>query len=146
MSPEPDTDRPQAVYQALHHPFRRELLRYMTELDEPVAAVDYVKERGVDGKTKETAISYVSYHLRQLHAADTIELVTTEAVRGANKNLYRISKRFTPTYGDTLALDQIASLLERDPETKAGVVQAIGEIVTSTGRSIHRRTRSDGAL
>ena len=116
MSSQSDIDWPQAIYQALHHPFRRELLQHMNELDEPMSAVDYVKERGVDGKTEETATSYVSYHLRQLHAAAMVDFVTTKAVRGANKHIYRISDRFSQTYGDTLSLNQIASLLRQNPD------------------------------
>lgn len=143
MSSQSDNDWPQAVYHALHHPLRRELLQYMAELDEPMSAVDYVKARGVDGKSEDTAISYVSYHLRQLHAADMVDLVTTEAVRGANKYLYRTSQGFVATYGDTLALNQIASLLGANlTEVKAGVLREIGEIVTSTGRSISPKGES----
>lgn len=129
-------DRPQTFYQALHHPFRRQLLSYLTEVDQPIAAVDYVRDRGVDGKDMDTAISYVSYHLRQLNAAGIVYLVTTEAVRGANKNLYRIKEEFAATYADTLALNQIASLMNNDPAAAAGVLNKIGKIVTSTGRSI----------
>jgi DNA-binding transcriptional ArsR family regulator len=137
MSSQSDIDWPQSVYHALHHPLRRELLQYMAELDEPMSAVDYVKARGVDGKTEDTAISFVSYHLRQLHGAGMVDLVTTEAVRGANKYLYRTSHGFAATYGDTLAMNLIASLLGTDlTQVKAGVLRDIGEIVTSTGRSI----------
>jgi hypothetical protein len=145
MSSQSDIDWPQAVYQALYHPFRRELLQYMNELDEPMSAVDYVKERGVNGKTEATAISYASYHLRQLHAADMVDLVSTQAVRGANKYLYRISERCATTYGDTLALNQIAFLLGSNlTEVKAGVLKEIGEIVTSTGRSITSKGYGEG--
>ena len=144
MSSQSDIDWPQAIYQALHHPFRRELLQHMNELDEPMSAVDYVKERGVDGKTEETATSYVSYHLRQLHAAAMVDFVTTKAVRGANKHIYRISDRFSQTYGDTLSLNQIASLLRQNPtEVRVGVLKEVGEIVTSTGRSIASKGGSD---
>lgn len=137
MTNQPTGDRPQAVYQALQHPIRRDLLQYMSELDKPMSAVDYVKVRGVDGKTADNAISYVSYHLRQLQAANTVELVSTEPRRGATKYLYRISKRFATIYGDTLALNRIASLLSRE-STKAteGMLQEIAEIVVSTGRAI----------
>lgn len=137
MSSQSDIDWPQAIYQALHHPFRRKLLQYMNELDGPMSAVDYVKQRGVDGKPEDTAISFVSYHLRQLHAAGMVDFVTSEAVRGANKHIYRISERFSQTYGDTLALNKITALLGQHPtEVKAGVLKEIGEIVTSTGRTV----------
>jgi len=143
MTPSADLDRNQAIYGALHHPFRRKLLRYMDELDEPMAAVDYVKARGVAGKTEDAAISYASYHLRQLAKADVVELVSTEAVRGAVKHLYRISKRFPTNLRDSLALDQIATILEKKaPKGKEGTLKEIGDIVTSTGRAI---TSKDGA-
>jgi hypothetical protein len=130
-------DRPQAFYRALQHPFRRELLNYMYELDEPMSAVDFVKGPGVSGRDEEAAISYVSYHLRQLQKADAIKLSSTKAVRGANKYLYRISRSFADAFGDTVALNRIAALLVKEaPEVNAGVLREIGEIVTSTGRSI----------
>jgi len=137
MSSQTANDWPQGIYDGLHHPFRRELLRYMKELHGPMAPVDYVKARGVDGKAEDKAISYVSYHLRQLHAADLVDYVTTEPVRGANKHIYRIGGEFSGTYGDTLALNQIAFLLGQNlDEASPGVLEEISEIVTSTGRSL----------
>lgn len=134
---------PQAIYQVLHHPFRRKLLQYMIELDEPTSAVDYVNDRGVEGKTADKATSFVSYHLRQLHAAGMVTFVTSEAVRGANKKIYRISEGFPQTFGDTLALNQIASLLEQNfTGAKAGVLKEVGEIVISTGRSMTPKDES----
>jgi hypothetical protein len=109
----------------------------MSDLDGPMAAVDYVKARGVDGKEYDAAISYVSYHLRQLQAAGTIELVTTEQVRGANKTLFRVTQEFAAVYGDTLALNKIAALLGNvSDKAKGGVMKEIEEVVSSTGRSI----------
>jgi hypothetical protein len=138
MTKQPTGDRPQSVYQALQHPVRREILQYMSELDEPMSAVDYVHQRGVDGKTTENAISYISYHLRQLQAADTVELFTTEPRRGATKHLFRISKRFATVYGDILALNRIAALLASGEHAEAaeGMLGEIIEIVRSTGREI----------
>jgi hypothetical protein len=138
MSSDLASDRPQSVYQAIHHPLRRALIGYMDERDEPMAAVDYVRERGVEGKRYEVAISHVSYHLRQLHAAGIIEPAATQNVRGANKTLYRVAQEFAAMYGDTLAINKIASLLEKAPgEAKGnGLIKQIGEIVSSTGRAI----------
>lgn len=142
MGSEFGIDRPQAFYEALHHPFRRELLNYMCELDEPMSAVDYVKRRGVPGRNEEAATSYVSYHLRQLQKADAIELTSTKAVRGVYKYLYRISKNFAVTFGDTVAVSRIAALLVKaTAEADAGILREIGEIVTSTGRSITSKGR-----
>jgi hypothetical protein len=66
-----------------------------------------------------------------------VTFVTSEVVRGANKHLYRISEGFSQTLGDTLALNQIASLLKQNStEGKSGVLKEVGEIVAVTGRSI----------
>jgi hypothetical protein len=135
MSSKTDFGQPQAVYQALHHPFRRELLQFMYESGEPKSAVDFVRERGVDGKSEDAAISYVSYHLRALQKAHAIDLAATEAVRGTAKYLYGINESFASAYRDTLALNRIASLLDSNPEAGADILAEIGEIVTSTGRS-----------
>jgi DNA-binding transcriptional ArsR family regulator len=143
MMPSADLDRNQAIYGALHHPMRRKLLRYMDGLDEPMAASDYVKAHGVAGKTNDVAVSYVSYHLRQLEEAEIVDLIGTEAVRGATKHLYRISDRFTRNPRDSLALDQIATILGKEaPTSTEGMLRKIGDIVTSTGRTI---TSKDGA-
>jgi hypothetical protein len=104
-----------------------------------MAAVDYVKERGVEGKKYDAAISYVSYHLRQLRAAATIEPVATETVRGATKTLFCVTQEFAAVYGDTLAINRITSLLEKVPGEARGnrLVEQIEEIVSSTGRTMH---------
>jgi hypothetical protein len=131
------SDRPQAVYKAIAHPFRRQLIGYMIDLDRPMAAVEYVKDRGVNGKSYDAAISYVSYHLRQLEAAGTIEVAATEQKRGANKTLFRVAKEFASAYGDTLALNKIAALLGKvSGDGKDGLMKQIEGIVSSTGRSI----------
>lgn len=109
----------------------------MADREEPVAPIDYVRDRGVEGKTEKSAISYVSYHVRQLQRLDLVELVDTEPVRGATKHLYSLRDGFPSlVFRDTLALDQIAALFkQQDVDASDRVLNAIREILSSTGRT-----------
>jgi DNA-binding transcriptional ArsR family regulator len=135
---QPRGDNMQAVYRALHHPFRRTLLRFMDASNDLTAPVDYVTKFGVDGKTHAEALSYVSYHLRALNKAGLIDLVRTEPRRGAMKHFYRLSEQFRKMdIRDTLAMDQIATLLEeKATELVDGILKDVAEIVVGSGRPI----------
>ena len=104
----------------------------------PIAPIDYVTKFGVPGKTHAEAISYVSYHLRALYKGGLIDLVRTEPRRGAVKHFYQLSEQFRELdVRDSLAMDQIAGLLEQARGPVDRVLKDVAEIVAKSGRPIH---------
>jgi hypothetical protein len=109
---------------ALNHPLRAQLL---TILNERCASPKELTDL-VGGK-----LSNVSYHCRELLKFDCIEVVETEAVRGAVKTTYR---------GTTRMLLDDKTWQRLSKETRTGIsINAVREVIDRASRSIE-----DGAF
>jgi len=76
----PDDRSRTAGLRALAHPLRLRILSLLTGA--PMTAADVARELG-------TTHANASYHLRQLHAAGTIEIAGEERIRGGRAKRYR---------------------------------------------------------
>jgi DNA-binding transcriptional ArsR family regulator len=76
----PDARSRTAGLRALAHPLRLRILSLLTSA--PMTAAEVARELG-------TTHANASYHLRQLHAAGTIEVAGEERIRGGRAKRYR---------------------------------------------------------
>ena len=131
MNP-PDKNRRDAIYKAMSHDLRRSILQTLQEAREPMAPKDVA-----DGLGMGDEVSNVSYHFRVLADLDLVEVADEESVRGAVKHFYVLGRFFPPEFRDTLAMDQIAALLEKEAAgLTEGVLRAIVDIIVASGRPI----------
>lgn len=79
----------QRLAKAFAHPLRAELLTMLNE--KPGSAKDLKDRLGEKGI--EESLNLVAYHLRVLVEIKCVELVDTEAIRGATKKIYRGTTR-----------------------------------------------------
>jgi DNA-binding transcriptional ArsR family regulator len=129
----PDKDRvPEAIHKALAHPLRRRILRVLRQAGNPLAPIDVAEQIG-----EPDAVSNIAYHFAVLEKYALVDPHHMEPVRGSIKHYYVAGKAFTPDLGDTLALDQIAELLEEAAaEISEGVLNEIIDIIVASGRPI----------
>lgn len=127
----------QRLAKAFAHPLRAEILTMLNE--KPGSAKDLegrLKEKG-----EEVSLNVIAYHVRVLDTLDCVELIETEAIRGATKKTYRGTTR--------MLLDQDAwSNLSR--ETRIGIsAGAIGETAERAQKALEAGTfdnRRDRAI
>jgi hypothetical protein len=98
----------------LRHPLRVRILEVCNTRDiSPVAFVDeQLQPDGMSYKSRQHALSHVSYHFRQLEKAGCIEVVKTIQRRGATEHIYRgtVTVYFTDEEFERLPLEQRRTL------------------------------------
>lgn len=111
------------LVKALNHPLRARVLAVLNE--RTAAPVELAQILGEE-------LSNVSYHCRELHKLDCVEIVKREHVRGARKTTYRgITRMF---------LDD-ATWKHLSKETRDGIsVAALGEVIERASRAIDAGT------
>lgn len=125
-----DKNRRDAIHKAMSHGTRRSILQTLQQAGEPMAPKEVAD--GLDDD-----VSNVSYHFRVLAALDLVEVSEEELVRGAVKHFYVPGRFFPPELRDTLAMDQIAALLEKGAAVPTkGVLGKIADIIVASGRPI----------
>jgi DNA-binding transcriptional ArsR family regulator len=137
MNPPPE--EPEAVaalHKATSHRVRRHILLVMQEEDTPLAPIDYELRFHRLGGDEERRLSNISYHFRVLEDAGLVQLVETEPMRGSAKRYYRLSAAFTAELRDTVAMDEIAGLLEGEAVAGEDLLKRIAAIIVASGRPI----------
>jgi hypothetical protein len=92
---------------ALRHPLRVRILEVVNE--HPMSPVQFINAGyAPDFKTKQQALSLVSYHFRALEAAGCLEIAETVPRRGATEHVYRGCSRvfFSDEDFDALPLEE----------------------------------------
>jgi DNA-binding transcriptional ArsR family regulator len=101
MSSRRDEKAEQGLLQALHHPFRRSLLRRYVEAAEPLSPKDLAE-------LTQEPLSNISYHVRELYRFDVVELVSEKPSHGSVQHFYKATPlvRETPWLLATLGLPE----------------------------------------
>lgn len=86
-------DAPPTLCSPLAHPVRARILDVLSE--EPMSPVRFLDEglSPIEFDKRERGLSYIAYHFRALEAAECIELVERNPVRGATEHVYRSIQR-----------------------------------------------------
>lgn len=118
---------------ACRSPIRRQIMQLASEA---ALTGKTLTAKGV-AEALNRPLSGASYHVKALFEGGALRVVAKEQHRGALQTHYVPSKAFQATMTDTVALDQIAELIEetgnpQDPEFLWGLLK----IVRSTGRPV----------
>jgi DNA-binding transcriptional ArsR family regulator len=116
------------------HEIRREILQAAREahatgkLVSPVALHKMLKR----------PLGSISYHVAKLRDEGALELLDEIPRRGAAEHLYGINEDLLAEIGDSVALDQIAELIDSYEETAVALhsVEPIARIIRATGRPV----------
>jgi hypothetical protein len=82
----------ETVCSPLKHPLRVRILEVVNERD--MSPVQFLNEGLAPGfKSRQNALSHVSYHFRQLEKAGCVEIIATFQRRGATEHVYRGKSR-----------------------------------------------------
>lgn len=123
------------------HELRREILQVAREEH---AMGKLVSPVGLHRRLKKP-IGSVSYHVKVLCEEGALELFETIPRRGAGEHCYAINEAFLAEIQDSMALDQIAELIESHPAGEAGnantarwetLKDSLTAIVRATGRPV----------
>jgi DNA-binding transcriptional ArsR family regulator len=114
------------------HEIRREILQAAREAH---AAGRLVSPVGLHKQLKKP-IASVSYHVVVLRDEGALELLDTAQRRGAQEHLYGINEGLLAEIGDSVALDQIAELLDDKPPARIPLEEKIVGIIRATGRPV----------
>ena len=119
---------------ACRTPIRRLILTAAGELQ---AAGEQVTAKAIATKLSRP-LTNISYHVAELRKAGALVQEGGEQKRGAWQKQYALSEEFQATMTDTVALDQIAELIDGlpGPKTKAIAADEIVQIVRATGRPV----------
>lgn len=128
-----------ALVDACRSPIRRKI---MILAEEAHAAEETVTAKGLSDKLGRP-LSNVSYYVAALAKAGALETVGGSQKRGAWQKTYAPSKAFQATMTDTVALDQIAELMDEGLPKNQGIqnfredqfFRAL-KIVRATGRPV----------
>lgn len=112
------------------HPLRRQIMQTAREAHAQGRLVSPV---GLHKQLKRS-ISHVSYHVAVLRGEGALELLETVPRRGAVEHLYGINEDLLAEITDSVALDQIAELI--DGGTELHRTPELAKIVRSTGRPV----------
>ena len=108
---------------ALNHPLRARIIAVLNERTAAPVELATILDEG---------LSNVSYHCRELHKLDCIEVVKREHVRGARKTTYR---------GTTRMFLNDATWKHLSKEARDGIsVAALGEVIERASRAIDAGT------
>lgn len=113
------------------HEIRRKILQAAREAH---ATGRLVSPIGLHKRLKRPMGS-VSYHVKVLREEGALELLETIPRRGAAEHLYGINEDLLAEIGDSVALDQVAELVEEVP-TNGPHRQKLAQIIRATGRPV----------
>jgi len=84
------------------------------------------------------SLSSISYHVVELAKAGALEVIGGEQKRGAWQKHYEPSDAFRATMTDTVALDQIAELIDGEAGfgLSVGQIDSLKQTVRATGRPV----------
>jgi len=115
------------------HALRREILQAAQEAHAQGRLVSPV---GLSRQLKRP-LNKVSYHFKVLREEKALNLLETIPRRGANEHLYGIEEDLLAEVQDSVALDQIAELIDtRNIPTQSANEGRIAQIVRATGRPV----------
>lgn len=116
-------------------PIRRKI---MILAEEVAQRKEFVTAKGLQealGYKDIDKLSQVSYHVRALWKAGALKDIGGERIRGAYQTHYVPSKAFQATMTDTVALDQIAEVIEGQQPHRLQA-KTIVNILRATGRPV----------
>lgn len=126
--PEPEKNA-MALVDACRAPIRRKI---MILAGEALQTGKVITAKGV-AEQLGRPLSSISYHVVQLAKAGALEVVGGQQERGAWQKHYQPSEAFRAQITDTVALDQIAELIDGfkpvNLEKVAGIIRATGRPV-----------------
>jgi hypothetical protein len=119
---------PERLAKVFSHPLRAQLLALLNE--QPGSPHDLMGRLSARGDKQ--SLNLISYHVRVLHKYKAIELVDTEAVRGATKHIYAANRKMLIDGDDWLDLPA---------EAQIGIcANAIGEAVERAQAALEHGT------
>lgn len=120
-----------ALVDACRTPLRRKIMILAEEMD---AAGETISAKQAGDKLG-VPLSPISYHFKVLFEAGALEVVGGEQKRGAWQKHYLPSSAFQATMTDTVALDQIAELIDGKILMNPPAAKIVS-IVRATGRPV----------
>jgi predicted ArsR family transcriptional regulator len=108
--------------------------KIMILAEEAKAREETVTAKGMADKLH-LNLNGLSYHVKELAKAGALEVVGGEQLRGAWQKHYLPTEAFQATMTDTVALDQIAELVEEGISFAKNQAELF-EIVRATGRPV----------
>jgi hypothetical protein len=119
---------PERLAKVFSHPLRAQLLALLNERSgSPHDLMGRMAERG-----EKQSLNLIAYHVRVLQRYDAIQLVDTEAVRGATKHIYAANRKMLIDGDDWLRLPD---------EAQIGIcANAIGEAVERAQAALEQGT------
>jgi hypothetical protein len=119
---------PERLAKVFSHPLRAQLLASLNE--HPGSPHDLMQRLATKGEEK--SLNLIAYHVRVLHRYNAIQLVDTEAVRGATKHIYAANRKMLIDGDDWLQLPD---------EAQIGIcANAIGEAVERAQAALEHGT------
>jgi len=114
-------------------PIRRQIMLLAEEVEArgDVLTASLVNKEILKGER----LSSASYHVGELAKAGALEIVGGERKRGAYQDYYKPTKAFRASMTDTVALDQIAELIDTAGFNDGALEKLVG-IVQATGRPV----------
>lgn len=132
--PEPEKSTVDRLATIQGNRLRRDILGVAREAH---AAGRLVSPMGLSRQLK-APVGRVSYHVKVLREEGALKLLDEVPRRGAQEHLYGINEELLAEIGDSVALDQIAELIDGlpGPKTKAIAADEIAQIIRATGRPV----------
>lgn len=122
-----------ALVDACRTPIRRKI---MILAEEAKAKGETISAKRAADKL-DVNLSGLSYHVKCLAKAGALEEVSGEQKRGAWQKNYVPSEAFQATMTDAVALDQIAELVEAQPEHMSRkLAEPLVKLIRATGRPV----------
>lgn len=119
---------PERLAKVFSHPLRAQLLALLNE--RPGSPHDLMERMAERGETR--SLNLIAYHVRVLQRYDAIQLVDTEAVRGATKHIYAANRKMLIDGDDWIRLPA---------EAQIGIcANAIGEAVERAQAALEQGT------
>jgi hypothetical protein len=119
---------PERLAKVFSHPLRARLLALLNE--QPGSPHDLMERLSARGDQE--SLNLIAYHVRVLHRYKAIELIDTEAVRGATKHIYAANRKMLIDGDDWLDLPA---------EAQIGIcANAIGEAVERAQAALEHGT------
>lgn len=141
--PKPEKNVVDRLATIRNHPLRRKILQ---AAEEAHAQGRLVSPIGLRKQLKEPMGS-VSYHITVLRDEGALKLLGEVPRRGASEHLYGVNEAFLAEIQDSVALDQIAELIEakvqsyrsdagRTPVAMRALADPLAKIIRTTGRPV----------
>jgi DNA-binding transcriptional ArsR family regulator len=130
--PKPEKSIAERLAVINRHEIRREILQAAREAHAQGRLVSPV---GLH-KQLERPMGTISYHVVKLRDEGALKLLEEQPKRGAVEHLYGINKDLLAEIGDSIALDQIAELIEVDGKGSLQFWDDLLKLVRATGRPV----------